>query len=262
MNSSYLQCADFYCGSPTAFADPAVETALRSAANGAFPPSTARADSSTSTAGAPGSGAENQSSTTADLDRTATAAAVATSSSPDNASIIQDGAKHGLYVPAGALWGGQDIAKLADRGSLAYCEITMKKHPLSLKLEGPLGIKVDAMLAAGTQGEVVIYEGPVRGLCPLAPNNVNTMACAAIAGHTLGFDGTSCRLVADAALDAHVITIDVRGKPPASGGSPFRVYTERYNPAAPGAITGTATYASFLSSLIAAGGRGRGVHLC
>jgi hypothetical protein len=25
-------------------------------------------------------------------------------------------------------------------------------------------------------------------LCPLAPNNVNTMACAALAAHNLGFD--------------------------------------------------------------------------
>ena len=29
----------------------------------------------------------------------------------------RDGA-HGLYVPAGAFWGGQDIQKMADRGTL------------------------------------------------------------------------------------------------------------------------------------------------
>ena len=39
--------------------------------------------------------------------------------------------------------------------------------------------------------------GPLRALCPIAPNNVNTMACAAIAGHTLGFDGLQAVLVAD-----------------------------------------------------------------
>ena len=39
--------------------------------------------------------------------------------------------------------------------------------------------------------------GPVRELCPLAPNNVNTMACAAIAAHNLGFDGVVGCLVAD-----------------------------------------------------------------
>jgi hypothetical protein len=57
----------------------------------------------------------------------------------------------------------------------------MKKHPASLKLEGQLGEAVAALLAAGTPGESVLYRGPVRGLCPLAPNNVNTMAAAAIA---------------------------------------------------------------------------------
>jgi hypothetical protein len=39
--------------------------------------------------------------------------------------------------------------------------------------------------------------GSVRALCPLAPNNVNTMASAAIAGHNLGFDLTKARLVSD-----------------------------------------------------------------
>lgn len=40
-------------------------------------------------------------------------------------------------------------------------------------------------------------EGPVRELCPLAPNNVNTMAAAAIAAHNLGFDKVSGSIVSD-----------------------------------------------------------------
>jgi predicted dinucleotide-utilizing enzyme len=44
---------------------------------------------------------------------------------------------------------------------------------------------------------VTLYDGPVRQLCPLAPNNVNTMAAAAVAAHNLGLDGTRARLVAD-----------------------------------------------------------------
>ena len=39
--------------------------------------------------------------------------------------------------------------------------------------------------------------GPVRELCGLAPNNVNTMAAAALAAHTLGFDKTRGSIVAD-----------------------------------------------------------------
>lgn len=47
--------------------------------------------------------------------------------------------------------------------------------------------------------------GSVRELCPLAPNNVNTMAAAALAAHTLGFDGVRARLVADSRLMTHVV---------------------------------------------------------
>jgi len=36
----------------------------------------------------------------------------------------------------------------------------------------------------------------------------------------------------------------------------------RHNPAEKGAVTGDATYASFLSSLLTAGGRGGGLHFC
>ena len=202
--AALLLVADLYMGSPTGFADPATEAALRAAA-----------------AAGP----------------------------------------HGLYVPTGALWGAGDIARMADRGTLRALCVTMKKHPASLKLEGQLGEAVAALLAAGTPGESVLYRGPVRGLCPLAPNNVNTMAAAAIAGHSLGFDGTTAVLVSDPSLAAHVITVDVTG-PPSPDGGVFRVVTERVNPAPPGAVTGAATFVSFFSSLFAAAGRGAGVHLC
>lgn len=99
-----------------------------------------------------------------------------------------------------------------------------------------------------------MYEGPVRALCPMAPNNVNTMACCALAAHTLGFDGVVGRLVADMRLDAHIVDIAVDGE----GG--FSVRTTRHNPAAVGAVTGNATYTSFLSSMLACGGRGPGFH--
>ena len=47
-----------------------------------------------------------------------------------------------------------------------------------------------------------IITGPVRGLCPLAPNNVNTMAAAALAAQNLGFDGVRGCLVSDPRLVA------------------------------------------------------------
>eukprot|EP01137_Pigoraptor_chileana_P029828 Opistho-2@15551 len=114
---------------------------------------------------------------------------------------------HGMYVPSGALWGGPDIRKMADRRTLKALKITMKKHPLSFKLEGDLGVKCDA--SAAVSGETLLYEGPVRALCPLAPNNVNTMAAAAVAAHNLGFDGVVGCLISDPSLESHIVEVDV-----------------------------------------------------
>ncbi|CAL4076173.1 unnamed protein product [Meganyctiphanes norvegica] len=164
---------------------------------------------------------------------------------------------HGLYVPAGAFWGGEDILKMADRGSLKGLKVTMKKHPSCFKLEGNLK-GVNARVATEA---VTLYDGPVRGLCPLAPNNVNTMAGAAMAAHNLGFDKVRGCLIADPSLrDWHIVEVEVLG--PKVAGRDFQVHTVRRNPADPGAVTGTATNASFLSSLVRAGGKGPGVHLC
>jgi predicted dinucleotide-utilizing enzyme len=43
-------------------------------------------------------------------------------------------------------------------------------------------------------------KGPVRGICKLAPNNVNTMAVGALVAHNIGFDKVMARLVADPQL--------------------------------------------------------------
>lgn len=181
-----------------------------------------------------------------------------------------------LYVPVGALWGAEDIQRMADQGKLEGLKVTMRKHPLSLKLESPLREKIAPLIQVdgasharsrtGEQKEkdsctddrcVVVYSGSVRDLCPLAPNNVNTMACAAIAGHTLGFDGTQCELLADLDLpDRHDIDIEVQGP----GG--FSVKTTRSNPAVLGAVTGQQTYVTFYNSLLRARGRGPGVFFC
>jgi aspartate dehydrogenase len=177
---------------------------------------------------------------------------------------------------------------MAFRGTLRGLRVVMKKHPSSLKLSGALALTLSGVIKAGASGETVLYEGPVRELCPMAPNNVNTMACAALAGHTLGFDGTVAQLVCDSSLESHIVEITVDGpgtvlKHAAVGGASegsttatagagvgggtsggrsvgFHVHTARVNPAKVGAVTGNATYASFLSSLHLAGGRGDGLH--
>lgn len=166
------------------------------------------------------------------------------------------------YVPAGALWGGQDIQRMADIDTLGGISITMMKEPSSLKVFGEVKERNDRYMQSESEDECVLYDGVLRPLCTQAPNNVNTMACAALAGHTLGFDGVQARLVAKKNLPAHVIEITVTGKSSGDDGQVFRVHTHRYNPAKVGAVTGSATYKSFCSSLTRASGRGAGIQLC
>ncbi|XP_029015593.1 aspartate dehydrogenase domain-containing protein [Betta splendens] len=157
-----------------------------------------------------------------------------------------------LYVPSGALWGGQDIQRLNDSGALEALFIRMSKHPSCFRLTGDV-------LSDWTEGEGrrVLYKGSVAELCPLAPNNVNTMAAAAVAAGALGFAGVRGEIVSDTALrDYHVVEVEVTGP----GG--FSVHTVRRNPAKLGAVTGSATYNSFWNSLLVCKGHGGRVYLC
>ncbi|CAM4623528.1 unnamed protein product [Lepidochelys kempii] len=123
---------------------------------------------------------------------------------------------HTLYVPRGALWGGEDIQRMDDRGVLQGLKVTMIKHPDSFRLEGALRERLGAARA-------VLYEGPVRALCPLAPNNVNTMAAACMAAPSLGFDGVQGCLIADPSLpDWHVVEVEVTAHPASAGTRPSR----------------------------------------
>ncbi|GMR42627.1 hypothetical protein PMAYCL1PPCAC_12822, partial [Pristionchus mayeri] len=162
-----------------------------------------------------------------------------------------------VLVPAGAFWGGNDIQKMADKGTLKALQVSMSKHPDSFKLESPLK-EINEKAKLETEKETVLYEGPVRDLCSLAPNNVNTMAGASIAAHNLGFDGVTARLVADPKLrDWHIVGVV------ATGPDGFEVETIRKNPAKPGAVTGQLTYFSFLASIKE--GRSKpvgGLHIC
>uniref|UniRef100_A0A915AJW1 Aspartate/homoserine dehydrogenase NAD-binding domain-containing protein n=1 Tax=Parascaris univalens TaxID=6257 RepID=A0A915AJW1_PARUN len=105
-------------------------------------------------------------------------------------NVLYDALKHSatasnrrLFVPTGAFWGSRDIQKMANLGTLKGLTITMIRHPSSLRLEAPL--KELNEKARISDSAVVLYDGPVRALCFLAPNGVNTVACAAIAAHSL-----------------------------------------------------------------------------
>ncbi|VDO39097.1 unnamed protein product [Heligmosomoides polygyrus] len=132
----------------------------------------------------------------------------------------------------------------------------MTKHPSSYKLESPLREVIESVKLEKEKATTV-YEGSVRGLCPLAPNNVNTMAGGAIAAHNLGFDGVMARLISDPKMtDWHVVKIE------AVGPEGFTVTTTRRNPAKPGAVTGQLTYYSFLSSIKESIHKPVGINIC
>ncbi|XP_072284151.1 aspartate dehydrogenase domain-containing protein [Pyxicephalus adspersus] len=165
---------------------------------------------------------------------------------------------HTLYIPSGALWGGEDIQRMADHGTLKGLKITMTKHPDSFKLKGDLEQK-----KKDVRDRTILYEGPVRDLCPMAPNNVNTMAAACMAAHTLGFDRVIGVLMADPSIpNWHVVDIEVTGTKSKETGQVFSVTTKRCNPAEPGHVTGSATFLSFWSSVLVCTGHGGRVYLC
>ncbi|XP_073914148.1 aspartate dehydrogenase domain-containing protein isoform X2 [Castor canadensis] len=101
---------------------------------------------------------------------------------------------HAVFVARGALWGSEDIARLDAAGGLQSLRVIMATHPDGFRLQGPLAA------AHSTGPRTVLYEGPVRGLCPYAPQNSNTMAAAALAAPSLGFDNVIGVLVADLRL--------------------------------------------------------------
>ncbi|XP_067575258.1 aspartate dehydrogenase domain-containing protein isoform X2 [Pseudorca crassidens] len=150
---------------------------------------------------------------------------------------------------------GAEILRYANLLSL---RVTMATHPDGFRLEGPLAT------AHSTGPRTVLYEGPVRGLCPLAPRNSNTMAAAALAAPSLGFDRVIGVLVADFSLkDMHVVDVELSG-PPGPKGRSFAVHTHRENPSEPGAVTGSATITTFWRSLLGCCHLPSkpGIHLC
>ncbi|XP_027776232.1 aspartate dehydrogenase domain-containing protein [Marmota flaviventris] len=165
---------------------------------------------------------------------------------------------HAVFVARGALWGTEDISRLDAAGGLQSLRVTMATHPDGFRLLGPLAS------AHITGPRTVLYEGPVRGLCPFAPRNSNTMAAAALAAPSLGFDNVIGVLVADLSLtDLHVVDVELKG-PPGPSGRSFAVQTHRENPAEPGAVTGSATVTAFWRSLLGCCQLPSrpGIHLC
>jgi predicted dinucleotide-utilizing enzyme len=161
---------------------------------------------------------------------------------------------NGLYIPRGALPGLEEVLSMRKANKLSAAAITMRKHPKSLKFSGPLSIDPSAILE-----ESVYYQGPLRDLCGYAPNNVNTMAVLALSSG-LGMDRVHATLIADPRLEHHITEVSLFGEGPPE--SRYSLDLIRRSPAGAGAVTSSATFDSFLASMVRAHGKGTGVHFC
>ena len=170
-----------------------------------------------------------------------------------------------LYFPSGALWGADDILKMGSKSAISRATISMRKPPGSMRLVGELEEKRRKFDEDSSgERECLLYRGPVRALCSMAPNNVNTMACLAVASN-LGFDAVEGTLIADKSISAHIIEIEMVGFPVRGRDEDdvFRLFTRRYNPCDPNAVTASATYHSFAASISRlAIRRPPGIHFC
>ena len=92
-----------------------------------------------------------------------------------------------LFIPVGAGWGFADIKKMADANTLKSVTIEMEFHVDALKLNEPLRSKLLTFIDDDNKDLITLYNGPVKGLAVLAPNNTNTMCGLALAAHNLGF---------------------------------------------------------------------------
>lgn len=141
-----------------------------------------------------------------------------------------------LAIPHGALMGLDSLREW--RHAWEEVTITFEKHASNIDFSES-GIDP----ATATPG-TVIYDGPVRGIAPLFPRNVNTMVTCALA--TVGLDRCRARLVAAATPDVAVADVVARGRDGA-------VLTMRKEQPAKG-VSGTEMFESQYASLLRAAG--------
>lgn len=146
------------------------------------------------------------------------------------------------FVPHGGVVGMD--ALLENRDVWEEVNVVMKKPPKNVDCAAA-GVDPDQVTA-----EMVLYDGPTRGICPLFPRNVNTHAAIAYAG--IGFDRTHSLLVVNPAWDKATVAIEAKGP-----GIELKV--ERIEGIT--GVTGASTPASIYNTVQMIGSTGPGIHL-
>jgi aspartate dehydrogenase len=109
-----------------------------------------------------------------------------------------------LILPSAGI-GALDILSSAAVGGLERVTVTVRKDPSAWK-----GTIAETLIDLDTlTTPQVVFDGPVREGARLYPQNVNISAAAAIAG--LGLDHTRLVIVADPAIDSHVVELEAEG---------------------------------------------------
>ena len=148
-------------------------------------------------------------------------------------------AAHGrrLLIPRGALVGTDSL--FSWRHMWREVTITFRKHPRNIDFAN-IATRPEEIV-----GETILYDGPVRGIAPLFPRNVNTMVTCALA--TVGLDRCRGRLIADPGLDVAIAEVEAHG----TDGSTLT--TTKRQPAI--GVSGTEMFQSTLRSVLKATGR-------
>ncbi len=156
-------------------------------------------------------------------------------------TVLEEG-KQKCYMPLGASVAIWDIIRLEQSEQLKSLKITMTKPPQSFRIQDEEA-KARLRLATdnGTLTEIVTDN--VAAINNLAPQNTNTMAVYALAAPSLGFSKCVGAIYADSNIEAHIVKCEAE----TTVGMTYDF--ERYNPAKVDAVTGSATFASFLNSV-------------